>query len=154
MPGLTSLFQRLSERQIWSVKVDRLECSLMLDWRNRSHGAPTYYLGSSYLTALTNTFEKVHANRSQLDTILTSCIIALIQSVDYHWVKVVYIELPNHTRILHDKDLTEHNHIMANSGGIKTDRLVRITAQEFSAVASSKTEVYRWLSAEVGAYLD
>ena len=45
---------------------------------------------------------------------------------------------------------------MARQGGIASaeDRLVKVTAQEFSAVASSKQEVYRFLATEVGAYLD
>ena len=45
---------------------------------------------------------------------------------------------------------------MARAGGIASmeDRLIKVTATEFSAVASSKTEVYRFLASEVGAYLD
>ena len=34
------------------------------------------------------------------------------------------------------------------------ERLVKVTATEFGAMASSKTEVYRFLAAEVGAFLD
>ena len=34
------------------------------------------------------------------------------------------------------------------------DRLVKVTSTEFGALASSKTEVYRFLAAEVGAFLD
>ena len=45
---------------------------------------------------------------------------------------------------------------MAARNGIAgpQDRCVKVTSAEFSAVASSKTEVYRFLGAEVGAYLD
>ena len=45
---------------------------------------------------------------------------------------------------------------MARPGGIASmeDRMVKVTANEFSALASSKQEVYRFLATEVGAYLD
>ena len=45
---------------------------------------------------------------------------------------------------------------MAARNGIASmnDRAIKVTSTEFSAVASSKTEVYRFLASEVGAFLD
>ena len=43
----------------------------------------------------------------------------------------------------------------ANNGiASAADRLVKVTAAEFGSMASSKVEVYRFLAAEVGAFLD
>ena len=45
---------------------------------------------------------------------------------------------------------------MAARNGIANpdQRLVKVTATEFASIASSKTEVYRFLASECGAFLD